>query len=99
MRGDKREEDNRVMFFALLKEAWISIGTTRLRTFLAMLGIVIGVGSVVLMLAIGAGSKRVVEESIHSLGSNLLLVYSGGSGKHQHLLMSNMLNAKDATAV
>jgi putative ABC transport system permease protein len=65
------------MFFGLLHEAWISIGASRLRTFLAMLGIVIGVGSVVLMLAIGSGSRRAVEESITKLGSNLLIVTTG----------------------
>jgi putative ABC transport system permease protein len=55
----------------------VSLGTGRLRTFLAMLGIVIGVAAVVLLLAIGAGSRRAVEESIGQLGTNLLMVTPG----------------------
>jgi putative ABC transport system permease protein len=66
-------------FSALVNEAWVSIGTNRLRAFLAMLGIVIGIGSVVLMMAIGAGSQRAVEEGIAKLGSNLLIVAPGSS--------------------
>src|SRR5665213_1103096 len=67
-------------FSGLLYEAWASIGGSRLRTCLAMLGIIIGVGSVVLMLAIGAGSRRAVEEIIDKLGSNLLLIMTKDDG-------------------
>ncbi len=42
-----------------------------------MLGIVIGVGAVVLMMAIGGGSRRAVEEAVNSLGSNILMVLPG----------------------
>ena len=66
-------------FPSLLHEAWVSISASRLRTFLAMLGIVIGVGSVVLMLAIGSGSSRAVEKAINQLGTNLLIVTPGSS--------------------
>mgnify|MGYP000594282176 CR=1 FL=1 len=62
---------------SLLRESWVSISASRLRTFLAMLGIVIGVGSVVLMIAIGSGSNRKVEKSIRQLGTNLLIVTPG----------------------
>lgn len=61
-------------FSALIREAWVSISASRLRTFLAMLGIVIGVSSVVLLMAIGAGSRHAVEDAINKLGSNLLMV-------------------------
>lgn len=64
---------------SLLHESWVSISASRLRTFLAMLGIVIGVGSVVLMIAIGSGSSRQVEKSIRSLGTNLLIVTPGAT--------------------
>ena len=66
------------MFMALLSEAWVSLGANRVRTFLAMLGIIIGVGSVVLMQAIGAGSQRAVENAINALGNNLLIISPGG---------------------
>ncbi|MFN9357391.1 MAG: ABC transporter permease, partial [Alphaproteobacteria bacterium] len=49
---------------AILGEALISMRATGLRTFLTMLGIIIGVGSVVLMLAIGRGVEISVRESI-----------------------------------
>jgi putative ABC transport system permease protein len=58
----------------LIGEAWISIGANRMRTLLAMLGIVIGVAAVVLMIAIGAGSQKRVEKSISALGNNVLIV-------------------------
>lgn len=65
------------MWFSLLHEAMISISSNRLRTFLAMLGIVIGVGSVVSLVAIGTGSSRAIEASIAKLGSNMLIVTPG----------------------
>jgi putative ABC transport system permease protein len=88
------------MFLGLLHEAWISIGASRLRTFLAMLGIVIGVGSVVLMLAIGSGSRRSVQESIDKLGSNLLIV-TPGSMESKGLRTSDFTNLtmQDADAI
>jgi putative ABC transport system permease protein len=88
------------MFFGLLHEAWVSIGANRLRTFLAMLGIVIGVGSVVLMLAVGAGSRRAVEESINKLGSNLLIITPGSSSDRgvRNAAISR-LTEQDASAI
>jgi len=62
---------------SLIHEAWVSISASRLRTFLAMLGIVIGVGSVVLMIAIGTGSSRQVDKAIRQLGTNLLIITPG----------------------
>ena len=45
------------MFSAMLGEAWRAMGANRMRTFLTMLGMVIGVGSVVLMMAVGQGAS------------------------------------------
>jgi putative ABC transport system permease protein len=61
----------------LYHEAWVSIAASRLRTFLAMLGIVIGVGSVILMLAVGAGSRATVQAAIDKLGTNLIIITPG----------------------
>lgn len=63
----------------LLKEAWISIGINMFRTFLTMLGIIIGVWSVILMLSIGQGAQTAIKETIAAMGSNLLIVLSGAS--------------------
>ncbi|HWT28051.1 MAG TPA: ABC transporter permease [Methylophilaceae bacterium] len=67
------------MFGAMLGEAWHAMGANRLRTFLTMLGMVIGVGAVVLMMAIGQGAQESVKESINSMGSNLFIVLSGST--------------------
>jgi putative ABC transport system permease protein len=58
-------------------EAWRALRLNPLRTLLAMLGMIIGVASVVLMLAIGQGSQQTVARTIASLGSNVLMVSSG----------------------
>ena len=61
---------------------WIALDalrTNKVRTALTVLGIVIGVGSVVAMVAVGAGAQARVSEQIRSLGSNLLIVLSGSA--------------------
>jgi putative ABC transport system permease protein len=63
----------------LLEEAWLALLANRLRSLLTMLGVVIGVASVILMLAIGEGSRRKVAASISSLGSNQVIVMSGSA--------------------
>ena len=67
------------MIMPMLGEAWHAMGANRMRTFLTMLGMVIGVGAVILMLAIGQGAQFQVEQSIASMGSNLFIVQSGSS--------------------
>ena len=52
--------------------------SNKLRTFLTMLGIIIGVGSVIAMVSLGLGMQEQVKENISSMGSNLLIVMSGG---------------------
>jgi putative ABC transport system permease protein len=64
----------------LLASARIAIGALRvnaLRSALTMLGIIIGVGAVITMVAVGAGAQARVAEQIQSLGSNLIIVLSG----------------------
>lgn len=67
------------MIRPMLNEAWRAIGANRLRTLLTMLGMVIGVGAVILMLAIGQGAQYMVDQSIAAMGSNLFIVLSGSS--------------------
>ncbi len=64
---------------AILAEAAISLGSNKLRSFLTMLGIIIGVGAVVLMLAIGQGVQNGIRETISSMGSNVIIVLSGST--------------------
>lgn len=65
------------MFGAMLGEAWHAMGANRLRTFLTMLGMVIGVAAVVLMMAVGQGAQESVKQSISAMGSNLFIVLAG----------------------
>src|SRR3989338_3586510 len=67
------------MITPMLGEAWHAMGANRMRTFLTMLGMVIGVGAVILMLAIGRCAQFQVDQSIASMGSNLFIVLSGSS--------------------
>ena len=56
-----------------------ALRANKMRSALTMLGIVIGVGAVIAMLAIGAGARERVSEEIDSMGSNLLIVFSGST--------------------
>lgn len=60
-----------------LKVALRSLGSNKLRTFLTMLGVIIGVGAVIAMLAIGQGASQRISQSINSMGTNLLTVSAG----------------------
>ena len=57
--------------------AWASLVANKLRSLLTMLGIIIGVAAVIALVSIGNGVKQDIEESISSLGSNLLVVLPG----------------------
>jgi putative ABC transport system permease protein len=90
------------MFFSMLSEAWHAMGANRLRTFLTMLGMVIGVSAVVLMMAIGQGAQQAIKKSIDSMGSNLFIVLSGSSnsmGTRTGSGNAASLNINDAYAV
>ena len=63
----------------LLSEAWQAMGANRLRTFLTMLGMMIGVGAVIMMLAVGQGARDLVDRSIVSMGRNLFVVLAGSA--------------------
>jgi putative ABC transport system permease protein len=65
------------MILSMLREAFRAMAANRLRTFLTMLGMIIGVGAVILMLAIGQGAQAQVQQAIASMGSNLFIVLSG----------------------
>ena len=62
---------------AIIKIAVRALRRNTLRTLLTMLGIIIGVGAVIAMVAVGAGASARVAEQIQSLGSNLIIVLSG----------------------
>lgn len=82
----------------IFEEAFRALSTNRLRTSLTMLGVIIGVCAVVIMLAVGRGTQSQVNQSISSMGSNLLVVFPGaqtsggvrfGAGGAQTLTVSD----------
>ena len=86
----------------MLGEAWHAMGSNRMRTVLTMLGMVIGVSSVVLMMAIGQGAQYAVAQTISTMGSNLYIVVSGSSnsgGVRSGSGFGPTLTAGDAQAI
>lgn len=62
----------------LFKIALRALNNNKLRAFLTMLGIIIGVASVITMLAIGQGSKKSIQAQIAEMGSNMIMIHPGG---------------------
>jgi putative ABC transport system permease protein len=86
----------------LLKVAVNALRRNKLRAFLTMLGIIIGVASVITMLAIGQGSKKSIEDQISSMGSNMLFVMPGTmrmGGVQQGNTTSKRLTLADINAL
>src|SRR3954466_5996812 len=83
----------------LLRLAWQSILKNKMRTVLTMLGIVIGVGAVIVMVAVGHGAQTQIESQISSLGTNLIIVMPGSAqqgGVSQGAATFNRLTVEDA---
>ena len=70
-----------MLFTELLKMAWRSLAANKLRTFLTMLGVIIGVTSVIALVSVGMGVKKNVVDSISRLGSNMLIVMPGSPNR------------------
>lgn len=86
--------------FETLNLSLTAIFTNRLRAFLTILGIVIGVTSVILLVALVSGLKSSITEQISGLGSNLIFVVpgsQGGSGRGPGGATVNRLKLQDAT--
>jgi putative ABC transport system permease protein len=90
------------MIVDLLKETVWSLAGNKVRSGLTILGIVIGIASVITMVAIGQGAKNSVESSIESIGSNLIMINPGAQrvgGINQGGGSSQTLTVEDATAI
>ena len=90
----------------LLTETFLSLNSNKARTFLTVLGIVVGITSVIVMVAFGQGTKASIQSSISSMGANLLMVSPGGQmmgrigGAGAGAGMStNSLTLKDVAAI
>lgn len=88
--------------FNLLKVAYRSLNRNKLRSFLTMLGIIIGVASVIAMLAIGEGSNQNIKASISSLGTNSIMIFPGANfqgGVRQGASSIQTLKVEDVDAI
>ena len=86
----------------LTKVAAQSILKNKMRTLLTMLGVIIGVGAVIVMVAIGQGAKKRIAEQVASLGTNMIVVGPGAmrlGGVSQGGATSNALTLEDATVL
>lgn len=86
----------------VLKIAYRSLGKNKLRVLLTMLGIIIGVASVIAMLAIGQGSRENIQASMANLGINSVMVYPGSTnqgGVHMGAGSLSKLTLQDATNI
>ena len=85
-------------FYMQLESAWLSLYTVRFRSLLAGLGITIGVAAVILVIAVGEGSRRNILDQIQSLGSNLLVI-NPGSAKISPQNKTTYLKNEDAEII
>jgi len=86
------------MFFSdLFKETFFSLSSNKSRSALTILGIVIGIASVITMISIGQGASIQIESQIQSLGSNLLIINPGASRSFGSMVRSSRGSADTLT--
>ncbi|MDD5098390.1 MAG: ABC transporter permease [Candidatus Pacebacteria bacterium] len=93
-----------MVFADLLEETFLSLSSNKSRSGLTVLGIVIGIASVITMVSIGQGSTKEIENSIQSLGSNLLIVTPGSQKSYGSMVRessgsANTLTLNDVEAI
>ena len=90
----------------LIKISLRALSNNKMRAFLTMLGIIIGVASVITMLAIGQGSKKSIQSQISEMGSNMIMIQPGAglnggvrtsSDSQQSLKMEDYISLRDKT--
>ena len=91
----------------LIKISLRALNNNKMRAFLTMLGIIIGVGSVITMLAIGQGSKKSIQTQISDMGSNMIMIQPGAgmmggvrqsSSDMQSLKLEDYFSLRDKTS-
>jgi putative ABC transport system permease protein len=91
-----------VNLLSVLRVAMRAMTRNKMRTALTMLGIIIGVAAVIVTLAIGQGARASVEAQIQSLGTNMIMIFSGSvsrGGAHSGMGGSTRLTEEDAEAI
>jgi putative ABC transport system permease protein len=93
-----------MLFFDLYQETVLAIRSNKARSGLTILGIVIGIGSVIAMVSIGQGAQKSIESNIQSIGSNLIMIMPGfqrnvSGGPSQGRGSAQTLTIEDAEAI
>lgn len=86
-------------FFDAFKMALLSMASQRLRTFLTMLGIIIGIASVVSVVALGEGSRQKILADINAMGTSTLDIYAGSGFGDRNAARITTLRSTDADAL
>ena len=76
-----------------IKIALSALKRNKFRAFLTMLGIIIGVASVIVMLAIGQGSKKSIQDQMSGMGTNLIFAMPGAEQKEESVWATAMQKA------
>ena len=88
----------------VLRASWKSISGNKLRTFLTMLGVIIGVTAVIMMVAISSGTEATIAENINSLGANLVFIsaspasFSASRGPQETLVYDDVLAIRESVS-
>ncbi len=88
--------------FAPLATAWTAVITHKLRSFLTILGVVIGVAAVIILMSVGRGTEKQVLDSLSSLGANMITIRPGSSsqgGVRGGFGSASTLTLEDARAI
>lgn len=93
-----------MIFSDLIEETMLSLSANKSRSFLTILGIVIGIGSVIAMISVGQGATSDITSRIESLGTNLLVVMPGSQRQSGNIVKGGMgssqsLTIEDAEAI
>ncbi|KAB2922025.1 MAG: FtsX-like permease family protein [Bacteroidetes bacterium] len=70
-----------MVFLDILEIALLSLARNKMRSFLTMLGIIIGVGAVIAMMAVGNGAQKSIKDQIATLGTNVILIFPGSTNQ------------------
>src|SRR5688500_19497708 len=88
--------------FMTLRIALKALNRNKMRTVLTMLGMIVGVGAVITMVALGKGAQSAIEDQVKAAGTNMININSGNfsqGGVRQGQGMSNTLTKEDAEAL
>ncbi|HMO57033.1 MAG TPA: ABC transporter permease, partial [Roseiflexaceae bacterium] len=85
--------------FETIRIAFGSLAANKLRSILTMLGIIIGVGAVITLLALGGAIQDLVRRELQGLGSNLIFIFAGTNDPEQNRRVPPRLTNDDIAAL